>query len=430
MKMSGWGNYPSVESKVRRFADVDRLREVVANVAALIPRGSGRSYGDSALCETMVDVKPFNLFIDFDAEAGLLEVQAGVTLVEILRTIVPAGWFLKGTPGTRLITVGGAIASDVHGKDHHVQGCFSEGVSELTLMLADGAVVTCSRTENTDLFRATCGGMGLTGVILTAKLSLHRIASAQLQQRTVRTSNLEETFAAFERFADTRYSVAWVDGFAHADEVGRAVVTAGDFTDTGELEYADTTRVTMPFPTPSLLLNRYTGRAANRLYYSRAGRGKQAVTIDKFFYPLDAIAKWNRVYGWRGFTQYQFVLPLSASAAGIREALEYVAGPGPDSFLTVLKLCGPANDNYLSFPMEGYSLAMDFKISRPLFDQLNVLDEIVKRHGGRIYLTKDCRLDSAMLEAGYPMLGDFRALRESYGLRDKFQSLQSRRLDI
>lgn len=432
MSLSGWGNYPTIQSQRFDFRQHDDLRTIISEHHDLIPRGNGRSYGDSSLSQNVIDVKPHDLFLDFDEDNGSLHVQAGVLLSQILDVFVPRGWFLKITPGTKLITVGGAIASDVHGKNHHVSGCFSECVEMFHLMLPDGNAVQCSKTVNTELFRATCGGMGLTGVILDARILLQRIGSASLSQTTVKARDLEETFEAFEQHEKARFSVAWIDCFATSAEMGRSLLTIGEFKNDGALDYRSRKKLNVPRGFPAFMTNKLSAKAFNQLYYSRVREREsvQTVGIDTFFYPLDAIDNWNRVYGKSGFIQYNFVLPKGSSHAGLKEVLTTVSHSGPGSYLAVLKLCGPENDNLLSFPMEGYGLAMDFKIVQGLFEHLDELDRIVLKHGGRIYLTKDARVSKAVLEQGYPRIAEFRSLRKKYKMDQKFNSEQSRRVGI
>ena len=398
----------------------------------MIPHGNGRSYGDSALSDNIINVKPHHYFLDFDEERGILHVEAGVLLSEILEVFIPRGWFLKVVPGTKLITVGGAIASDVHGKNHHIAGCFSETVEMFTLMLPNGDVVNCSREENTDLFHASCGGMGLTGVILDAKISLKKIQSKYITQTTIKTKNLKETFEAFEKYANEPYSVAWVDCLAEKDRLGRCLLMVGDFCADGNLSFRPKKRMNIPFFFPSFILNKFTVKAFNWLYYNKVRKpvSQQKVTIDSFFFPLDAIDNWNRIYGKGGFTQYQFILPKETSYDGLKEILKTIADSGKGSFLAVLKLYGKANENYLSFPMEGYSLALDFKIEAGLFELLDHLDNIVLKYKGRIYLAKDARVSQSVFEQGYPKIDKFRALREKYKMNKKFNSLQSIRVGI
>ena len=427
-----WGMHPKIKSTVFKFDKAETLNKIISEHDILIPYGNGRSYGDSALSTNIIDIRPKDYFIDFDKESGLLHIQAGVLLSEILESFVPRGWFLKVTPGTKLITIGGAIASDIHGKNHHVGGCFSECVKEFTIMLADGEVVTCSKEVTPELFKATCGGMGLTGVILDAKIYLKKINSQYIDQTTIKTKNLKETFNAFEEYSDKPYSVAWIDCLAKGDEIGKCLLMVGDFRDDGKLDYKLKKQKTIPFNFPSFALNNWSVRAFNWLYYGKVKErvSKQRVDIDTFFYPLDAIGHWNRIYGKNGFTQYQFILPKETSYEGLEEILTAISNSGKGSFLAVLKLYGKANDNWLSFPIEGYSLALDFKIEKGLFELLDKLDEIVVKHQGRIYLTKDVRVSKETFEKGYPQIETFRQYRKENKMDNKFQSHQSKRVGI
>lgn len=432
MTLMSWGRYPRIKNTVLRFDTDESLQKIVSEHHDLIPYGNGRSYGDSALSSHIINVRPHDYFIDFDDESGLLHVQAGVLLSEILESFVPRGWFLKITPGTKLITVGGAIASDVHGKNHHVVGCFSECIKDFKMMLADGEIITCSKAGTPEYFKATCGGQGLTGVILTARIYLKKINSKYIDQTTIKTNNLKETFEAFEEYKNYPYSVAWIDCLAKGKDIGRSLLMVGDFMDDGDLGYQDKQKHSIPFSFPDFALSNWSMRAFNWLYYGRVRKGisKQKVGIDTFFYPLDAIGHWNRIYGKRGFTQYQFILPKEYSYQGLEEVLSAVASSGKGSFLAVLKLHGKTNENYLSFPMEGYSLTLDFKIEDGVFELLDTLDEIVVKYGGRIYLAKDVRVSKEVFEKGYPRIDAFRQFRKDNGMDGTFHSLQSKRVGI
>lgn len=430
MNLQSWGMYPKIKSTIFKFDKEETIKEIISAHDKLIPYGNGRSYGDSALAENIIYCKPNDYFLSFDDIAGVLHVQSGVLLSEILESFVPKGWFLKVTPGTKLITVGGAIASDVHGKNHHVEGCFSECVEEFRLMLPSGEAVTVHKGD--ELFRATCGGMGLTGVILDAKITLKKIRSKYIDQTTIKTANLGETFEAFEEYSHMPYSVAWIDCLAKGDEMGKCLLMVGDFREDDKLDYAPKSKISIPFVFPSFALNNWSVRAFNWLYYGRVKErvSKQKVDIDTFFYPLDAIGHWNRIYGKGGFTQYQFILPKERSFEGLGKILTAIAQSGKGSFLAVLKLYGKANENWLSFPIEGYSLALDFKIEEGLFELLDQLDEIVVEYGGRIYLTKDVRVSKETFEKGYPQIETFRQYRKEHQMDTKFQSLQSQRVGI
>ena len=432
MSLMSWGMFPKVSNKVFIYNKEETLKQIVSQNKEMIAYGNGRSYGDSALSSNIINVKPRDYFISFNEKSGLLHVQAGVLLCEILESYVQRGWFFKVTPGTKLISVGGAIASDVHGKNHHVEGCFSECVEEFRIMLADSQIITCSKELTPELFKATCGGMGLTGIILDAKIYLKKINSKYIDQTTIKTKNLKETFEAFEQYKEKPYSVAWIDCLAKEEELGKCLLMVGEFKDDGKLDYKKKKQLSIPFNFPSFTLNNLSVRAFNWLYYNKAkdGVSKQKVDIDTFFYPLDSIGNWNRIYGKNGFTQYQFILPKKRSYEGLEEILRVISNSAKGSFLAVLKLYGKANDNYLSFPIEGYSLALDFKIEKGLFDLLEKLDEIVVKYEGRIYLTKDVRVTKDTFEKGYPQIENFRQYREKNKMNIKFQSLQSIRVGI
>ncbi len=430
MNLISWGMYPKIKNHKTTLKNISDLSHFTTTINEFIAYGNGRSYGDSAINDEILYTKNYNNFLDFDEENGILNIQAGVLLSEILESFVPRGWFLKVTPGTKLITVGGAIASDVHGKNHHVEGCFSDCVQEFKIMLADGEVQTVK--PESELFLATCGGMGLTGVIISAKISLKRINSQYIRQTTIKTKNLKETFDAFESHKELPYSVAWIDCLAKGSDIGKCLLMVGDFADDGDLDYKSKSKLNIPFNFPSFALNTLSVKAFNWLYYAKAPNGisKQKVGIDSFFYPLDSIRNWNRIYGKNGFTQYQFILPKETSFEGLQEILGKIAHSGKGSFLAVLKLYGKENKNYLSFPIEGYSLALDFKIEDGLFELLDELDKVVVRLGGRIYLTKDVRVSKETFERGYPQIQKFREFRKKNKMSEKFNSLQSKRLSL
>ncbi|WP_242689850.1 FAD-binding oxidoreductase [Sulfurimonas aquatica] len=430
MSLISWGMYPKIDNEVHKLTTTAVLKETLNADNEFIAFGNGRSYGDSAINENIIHVKPYEYFLAFDENQGILHVQAGALLSDILDAYVSRGWFLKVTPGTKLITVGGAIASDIHGKNHHIEGCFSECVVEFRIMLANGEIQTAKKGD--ELFLATCGGMGLTGVILDAKISLKRINSQFIRQTTIKTKNLKETFDAFEEYKHLPYSVAWIDCLATNEEIGKCLLMVGDFADDGDLRYKAKSKLNIPFNFPSFALNNWSVKAFNWLYYNKAPNGvsKQRVHFDSFFYPLDSIRNWNRIYGKNGFTQYQFILPKESSFEGLEKILTKISKSGKGSFLAVLKLYGKENENYLSFPIEGYSLALDFKIEKGLFELLDELDEIVVEYGGRIYLTKDVRVSQETFEKGYPKIEKFREFREKNQMSKKFHSLQSKRLNL
>lgn len=432
MRVQGWGGYPACESELVRPSSVATLRSCLSGVRGIIARGMGRSYGDSALSERLLDTGGFDLLIDFDEASGRLHCQAGVTLDTLLRVFVPRGWFLPVTPGTRYVSVGGAIASDVHGKNHHLVGSFSEVVESFTLLLADGSLLSCSPDEHADLYRATCGGMGLTGVIVDAVLRLRPIRSAFIEQRTFKAANLQEALRLFDEHGHASYSVAWIDCLAQGAALGRSLLMLGEHAADGGLVLPDPGGLQVPCHAPALMLNRYSVMAFNALYYARIRSSGivQSVDYRKFFYPLDGVGHWNRLYGRKGFVQYQFVLPREVGSEGMTAILKHIAASGRGSFLAVLKALGPANDCPLSFPLEGYTLALDFKVTSGVFSLLDELDAMVADFGGRLYLTKDARMSEALFKRCYPQWEFFQEVRAHYGAIGTFSSLQSRRLGL
>lgn len=424
MQMHGWGRYPTVETQL--ILPGKRPETIV------IPRGMGRSYGDSSLAAHVISTRPLDTLLGFDATTGQLRCSAGVTLADLLAVFVPQGWFLPVTPGTKFVSIGGAIASDVHGKNHHRDGCFSEFVDNLDLMLADGNIITCSRTAHADLFRATCGGMGLTGLILTASLRLQPIRTAYIDQTILKASCLENALELFAEHHSATYSVAWIDCLASGASLGRSLLMLGEHAAQGNLHAGHKAALSIPFDMPHQLLNSYSVRAFNTLYYQRI-RQQQSVQhshYEPFFYPLDGILHWNRLYGKQGFVQYQFVIPTAAGLEGLRTILRRIAASGRGSFLAVLKVFGKENANLLSFPLEGYTVALDFKLTSGLFALLDELDAMLLDYGGRLYLTKDARMSAATFKHSYPQWEQFQAVRENYGAIGRFASLQSQRLGL
>jgi decaprenylphospho-beta-D-ribofuranose 2-oxidase len=432
MDLTGWGRYPRIQARAHSFESPEELLSWLKKDSNYIVHAEGRGYGDCALSPEVIFTRRFNNILDFDPQTGMVSCESGVTLAELIEVFLPRGWFISITPGTKFISVGGAIASDVHGKNHHNAGCFSECLLSFDLMLPDGKIVSCSRQKNKELFRATCGGMGLTGVILTATFRLQKMQSGYIRETILRAGSLPEIFDLFENHSSATYSVAWIDCLAKGQSMGRSLLMLGEFADTGSLEFPKSKVVSLPIDLPAFTLNKYSLSVFNHFYYWRRSLPlmDRLVPLTKFFYPLDAIQHWNRLYGGKGFTQYQLVLPKEASFQGLEIILRRISQGDLPSFLGVLKLFGPENDNYLSFPLEGYSLALDFPIKAELFPFLDELDSMVTDHGGRLYLAKDVRMSKRVFRKGYPGWQKFRELREQRGMKQKFSSLQSNRLEI
>ena len=437
MKLHSWGRYPISDCELDTPPSILDVAQRLAalqpkDTSNLIARGMGRSYGDSALSPNLLATKNIDHFISFDESSGLLCCAAGLSLDTILQIFMPRGWFIAVVPGTRYVSVGGAIASDVHGKNHHIDGTFCDHVSTLKIMLASGEVVSCSRTENAPLFRATCAGMGLTGIVLEATLRMRRIHSSAIEQRTVRTRNLDEAFEKFEENLHSTYSVAWLDCLAKGASVGRSLLFLGEHAADEQFQAQGKRTIGVPFSSPAFLLNRYSMGLFNTAYFHKPIRANQIQRIEAFqyFFPLDSILHWNRLYGRKGFLQYQCVIPDAGALQGIRKILNMVSDAGKGSFLSVLKKFGPANKNLLSFPMQGYTLAMDFKFEPSILLLLDELDRVVADHGGRLYLAKDARMSADFFQKSYPHWEQMRDLRRECGADTLFHSLQSRRLGL
>ena len=309
-KIYGWGRYPQQDAYLHAPLSSASLEFTAKQQDSVLARGMGRSYGDSANALNVLQTTYINHFIEFDKATGKLTAEAGITLREILEIIVPSGWFLPVTPGTSYVTLGGAIASDVHGKNHHIAGTFGQHVKSLSMLLGTGEVVTTSPQHHADLFHATCGGMGLTGIIMSATIQLLPIKSSFISQKTIKANCVEAACEAFESNSNATYSVAWIDCLSKGKSLGRSVIILGEHAEQGGLDIDIRQKVSIPFSTPSALLNSVTMKAFNTAYWYKSQHNlSQTVKLMPYFYPLDAVGKWNRLYGKKGFIQFQCVLP-------------------------------------------------------------------------------------------------------------------------
>ena len=438
--LGGWGRYPVLDCRVTTPSRTGDAVAAVRVADEVISRGRGRSYGDASLNPSFtLDATRLDRILAFDPATGAIECEAGLSLEDLLAAFVPRGWFVPVTPGTRFVTIGGMIAADVHGKNHHNDGSFCDHLAWVELALHGGEEIRCSRDQNPDLFAATCGGMGLTGLILRAAFTLRRIATSTIRQQVVRAANLDAAIDAIEQAIDRTYSVAWIDCLATGRNLGRSIVFLGDHceADNGADDapgdaptWLEPRRRSITFDLPALSLNSLSVRAFNTVYFGTHRSGERRIDLQPFFYPLDAIQHWNRIYGSRGFVQYQCVLPLATSRDGLAALLAEIAAEGSASFLTVLKRMGPESFGLLSFPMPGFTLALDFPVGPRVFALLARLDRITLAAGGRCYLAKDARMTPQTLAQSYPRLEEFREVRRHWGLDKTFASALSRRLQI
>ncbi|RYG06232.1 MAG: FAD-binding oxidoreductase [Chitinophagaceae bacterium] len=435
--IANWGNYPVIESDELSFSFDNELQSKVRKSTHFIPRGNGRCYGDASLATETISTLKYDKILSFDTSGGVFECQSGLTLDKILEVIVPKGWFLPVTPGTKFITIGGAVGSDVHGKNHHVDGSFSNHIVEMEIVQEDGSLIICSPTDKADLFEATCGGMGLTGLISRVKFRLKKIETSYIRQKQLKAENLDEIIRMFDEYNHYTYSVAWIDCLKKGKHFGRSILMLGEHAQVNDLnenqkkeplKVPAKKQISFPFNLPSWVLNSFTVKAFNFLYYGKNFKKEinNVVNYEPFFYPLDVIQHWNRGYGKKGFVQYQFVLPLTAKD-GLKEIVHRISDAGLGSFLAVLKVFGK-QESMISFPEEGYTLALDFPVRGNLFSFLDELDKLVLKHGGRLYMSKDARMKPEVLEAGYPRLDEFKQILKKYNPEGKFRSIQSDRL--
>jgi FAD/FMN-containing dehydrogenase len=411
-----WGRYPAVRHHaIQRASWMDQVPDILNRAAtgALLPHGLGRSYGDSCLNEgrDLVDCSRLNRVLNFDTEQGFIQCEAGVSLSDILEVAVPRGWFLPVTPGTRFVTIGGAVANDVHGKNHHRAGTLGRHVRQFEICRSDHGLLLCSPDSNADLFRATIGGLGLTGVITWVEIALKKINGPFIDLEKIPFHSLSE-FLAISNDSDENfeYTVAWADCLSQKST--RGIFFRGNHSNkAGDARPGRNTKV--PFALPEWLLNRYSMKIFNSAYYTLQSLGKRrsVVPYQPFFYPLDAISQWNLIYGKRGFLQHQCVIPNDSFEA-FQELLDLISRSHMGSFLTVMKRFGSiASPGTLSFPRPGLTLALDFAMrGESTLRLLDELDKVVVRTGGAVYPAKDARMSRETFEASFPNWPEFEQL--------------------
>lgn len=404
-----WGRYPRVTQRV--FTPIRRDIPVPELEGSWLPFGNGRSYGDSCLNDggTLVHTRQLDHYLQFDADSGVLRCEAGVQLADILALVVPQGWFLPVSPGTKFVTVGGAIANDVHGKNHHRAGTFGEHVRAFELLRSNGERLLCTPQENAPWFAATVGGLGLTGMITWAEIALRRVPGPWLAIETCKFRNLDEFFAlSTESDQDYEYTVAWIDCAARGKALGRGMFSRANHTTKPGHGKTPTRRLRgIPFTPPVSLVNPLSLRAFNAVYWHRQWRRCHAAIghYEPYFYPLDALSDWNRIYGPNGFIQYQCVVPPVSAAAATAELLRRIQASGSGSFLAVLKQFGDRPPiGLLSFPRAGTTLALDFPVDKrgDVFKLLDGLDDVVADAGGAVYPAKDARMPGHRFRQYFP----------------------------
>ncbi|MFK5915050.1 MAG: FAD-binding oxidoreductase [Woeseiaceae bacterium] len=409
-----WGRYPKIDNDKQEVYHVypdsfsfPDYNEDATDTPSFLAYGQGRSYGD--VCQNqegiLLDTYHLDHFIEYDRKKGILRCEAGVTFENILQLIIPHNWFLPVTPGTKYISVGGAVANDVHGKNHHKEGTFGRHILKFELLRSNGEKFICSPTENSDLFNATIGGLGLTGLINWVEFSLKKIPGSNISQESFRFNNLKEFFSlSDESDKDWEYTVAWIDCLAKGDELGRGLFMRGNHSEAKKKHKFKPAKISVPFHAPGFLLNKYTVNAFNHLYFKKPLKQFSEIDYDPFFYPLDTILHWNRLYGKKGFMQYQCVIPKEHRETAMLEMLSLISSSGQASFLSVLKEFGDIQSpGLLSFPRQGTTLALDFpNRGQTTLDLLNELDVITLKYSGSVYPAKDARMSSTSFEQYYP----------------------------
>ena len=431
--LSGWGNNINVNSNIYLPRNNDDITNLYKKGIALnsITRGLGRSYGDSSLDNNIISLKNYEKFIKFDSELGTLECSTNCSLNELLKLIVQKGWFFNVTPGSKFITIGGAIASDVHGKNHHLDGSFCDYVFSFKIITSEGILYNCSKEENLELFHASCGGMGLTGIIISVKIKLLKIKSKIINTEIVKTKNLDETIKSFKKFNENKYLVAWVDALAKNEHIGRSIFFIGNHSNEGDLNFLEKIKFAIPKIFPGFLLNKYTIRFFNRIYYFIHKNNKKVKqNLNNFFYPLDSISNWNNLYGKNGFIQIQILITEKNFEEVICKTLEFFQYKKQFSFLTTLKELGIGNDNYLSFPSKGYTLTLDLKMNKDLKAIYEEFELLLMKYKTKVYLTKDSFMSKKYFEDTYKKLNKFKEIKNKYDPLNVIKSFQSRRLGL
>jgi FAD/FMN-containing dehydrogenase len=415
---TSWGRFPQIQQQGIDLAwRHDPLPDPVAGTDTLLPYGNGRSYGDVCLNRggTVLGTRALNRFIEFDTGAGVLRCEAGVLLADILELVVPAGWFLSVSPGTSYVTVGGALANDVHGKNHHRAGTFGCHVRAFELLRSDGTRQVCSSEHNSDMFAATIGGMGLTGLVTWVELQLRRVDGPFLKEESIKFANVDEFFSLSESSdKDYEYVVAWVDCASKGDALGRGLFARANHRDAAARKQRSDkgSILSVPFQPPISLINGFSLKAFNAWWYSRQreARKTRIVHYRPFFYPLDSIGNWNRIYGPKGFVQYQCVLPGEDGPEMMRQMLGAIARSGSGSFLAVLKVFGDIKSpGLMSFPRPGVTLALDFPNTPDVFRLLDRLDDMTREANGAVYPAKDARMSGDSFRHYFPAWEEFSA---------------------
>ncbi len=429
--ISGWGRTKQFKSNILKPKDNNELRYLVKNHKKIITRGLGRSYGFSSISDNVVDLSFFlEKKFKINKNKNILECHSSYSLKDIIDRLLKKGLFIPVTSGTKFVTIGGAIASDIHGKNHHIDGSFCDYVSSLKLMLANGKIIHCSKSKNSKIFYSTCGGMGLTGIILEARIKLIKIPSENILETIIKTKNLNQTFENFERYNNYKYIVAWIDTNKKNECLGRSVIYLGKHSN-DKKNYFNNLSLKLPFEFPSFFLNKVLLKILSSLYYFLSPSKKtRIVDLRNYFYPLDKIHNWNLAYGKKGFVQIQILINEKNLKENLKEIILFFKKNNQVSFLSTLKKMGKRNNNLLSFPEKGYTITFDLQNNSKLNKFYIALEKKLKKIGAKQYLTKDNLMTRSFFKQNNKKLKQFIRIKKKLDPNNKFQSYQSTRLKI
>ena len=427
--ISGWGNYKTIKSNIYMPQDMTELKNIIKKNRKYTIRGMGRSYGDSSLGKNIISLNKFKKFINLDTKKGLIYCSSNSTIHEILDIIVMEGYFLKVTPGSKFISVGGLIASDVHGKNHHIDGTFCDHLLEIEILLSNGRILKINKKKDNDLFKATCGGLGLTGIIISAKFKILKIKSSYMTQKIIKSYSLKDTIRYLEKFNHNKYVVGWIDT-ANYNKLGRSVIYVADHYKNGGLNFNIKNKINLKsiFQFFSFISVNFVLKKMSSFYFNMHSNNKDKIIhLNKFFYPLDIIRGWNFFYGKKGFVQFQILIRKKNAINNLNKIISYLIKNDQISFLSTIKKLGNKNNNYLTFPDNGYTLTMDIKKNVKMKNVFNNLEKFLIKIDSKIYLTKDSLLSKKHFYKSYIHLNKF---KKNLSKLNKFTSLQSERLKI
>ena len=431
--MNGWGRYGEYRTKLYKPKDINSVKRKLkrSSVETFICRGLGRSYGDSSINSKIINLTNIKKRFQISKEKREIMCTSNFSIKELLPILLKENFFFNVTSGTQYVTIGGAIASDIHGKNHHRDGSFCDYVTEIKILLANGKIIKCSKKKNQKLFFSTCGGMGLTGIILSAKIQLLKIPSKFIKETIIKSNSLKETINYFKKYNHKKYIVSWLDTNEKNDKLGRGIIYIGEHIKHKNKDFLKHRSINLSFNFPSFLLNNFFLKILSKFYFFKNLRFKERIVeIKKYFYPLDNIKNWNKVYGKRGFVQVQILVSNNNLIKNLTKILLFFQQKNQVSFVSTLKKMGKKNKNLLSFPAEGYTITFDIKNNKNLKTFYMELEKILIKMNAKIYLTKDILMTQDYFEKTYTNINKFIQFKKIYDPKFKFSSYQSKRLGI